>query len=192
MCASECVCLHVCVLGGYKGEEGGQEKEQNFLFCVVLCSLVFLGGRAQQKGENPNHLSALPSFRTLLHPPCSLTYLQDPVEWAEMASRVKRATQTDGPQCGDVCPTEKEKEWEKERWSQDHLSVTLTLSPLFSLSSSLAEGHHSAQTGDKDVQCAFWRKEVSVSTTALTACFNYCVCLGVCAAAAGGWDADHT
>lgn len=74
MCASECVCLHVCVLEAYKGEEGGQEKEQNFLLCVVLCPLVLLGGRAQQKGENPNYLSALPSFRLVLHPPPPLVH----------------------------------------------------------------------------------------------------------------------
>lgn len=79
---------------------------------------------------------------------------------------MKRATQTDGPQCGDVCPTEKEKELEKEMGSQDHQSVTLTLSPLSSPSSSLAVGHHSVQCDDNDVQCVVWRKEVSVSGTA--------------------------
>lgn len=80
MCASECVCLHLCVLGGYKGEEGGQEKEQNFLFCVVLCSLVLLGGRAQQNGRTqiiclafppsvPSYTPLVPSltYRTLLN-----------------------------------------------------------------------------------------------------------------------------
>lgn len=79
MCVSRCVPACVCFGEGggrvYKGKEGVQEKEQNFLLCVVLCSLVLLGGRAQQKGENPSYLSALPSFRPLVYPPCSLTYL---------------------------------------------------------------------------------------------------------------------
>lgn len=49
LCVCELVCVSVCVLGSYKGEEGGQEKEQNFLLCVVLCPLVLLSGRAQHK-----------------------------------------------------------------------------------------------------------------------------------------------
>ena len=96
-----------------------------------------------------------------------------------MASRVKRATQTDGPQCGDVCPTEKEKECQKEGWSQDHLSVALALSPLSSFSS-LWQRVTIQPKQDKDVQCAFWRKEVSVSTTASLPCFNYSLCVCVC------------
>ncbi|CAB1460268.1 unnamed protein product [Pleuronectes platessa] len=100
-------------------------------------------GRAQQKEETSNYLSALPSFRPLVHPSFTLTCLLEPVELAELACRVRRATQTDRLQCGDVCPTEKEEEWEEERGSQDHLSVALTLShpvsPLSSPSSSLTE-----------------------------------------------------
>lgn len=120
--------MSVFSVSSYKGEEGGQEEEQNSLFCVVLCSNVLLGGRAQQKEEKPNDLSFLPSTAPPL-PPCSLTYLSDPVEWAEMAWGVKRPTHADGPQCRNVCPTEKEKAREEESVSQGHLSVTLALSP---------------------------------------------------------------
>lgn len=49
LCVRELVCVSVRVLGSYKGEEGSQEKEQNFLLCVVLCPLVLLGARAQHK-----------------------------------------------------------------------------------------------------------------------------------------------
>lgn len=159
--------LFVCVLaysGGLQVRErgGGLGASGKGTELSLLCCFVAWRKSTTKSGEPKLFVCAslLPSCPPT--PPCSLTYLQDPVEWTEMASRVKRATQTDGPQCGDVCPTEKEKEADKERWSQDHLSVTLGLSPLSSLSSSLAEGHHSAQSSDKDSQCAFWRKEASV------------------------------
>lgn len=75
-----------------------------------------------------------------------------------MAWRVRRATLTDVPQCGDVCPTEKEDEREKERWSQGHLRVAPAPSAFSSFSSSLAKDHHSARDADKDVLCALRRK----------------------------------
>lgn len=87
VCASEhvSVCFFFCQGEGYKWEEGGQGRGQDFLFCVVLCPLVLRVGRAQQKGENPNYLSALPSFRSRTSScSCSLTYLWDLVEWEEM------------------------------------------------------------------------------------------------------------
>lgn len=101
-----------------------------------------------------------------------------------MASSVKRATQTDGPQCGDVWPTEKEEECKKERKMESGPPECHpgSVCPPSSLSSSLAEDRHSAQASDKDFQCAFWRKK-SVSQQQLgsfavdTLCVRVCACV---------------
>lgn len=57
------------------------------------------------------------------------------------------------------CLSNRERRREKERWSQGHLRVTLAPSAFSSFSSSLAKDHHSAQAADKDVLCAFRRKQ---------------------------------
>lgn len=81
------------------------------------------------------------------------------------------------------CLSNRERRREKERWSQGHLRVTLAPSAFSSFSSSLAEDHHSAQAADKDVLCAFRRKQ-SVSQQQ-PGCFAPVDSVRVCEQAAG-------
>lgn len=61
----------MCVSEGLQVRRRGSGKGTEL---SLLCCFVLLRGRAQQKGENPNYLSALPSFRPP-PPPSLFTHL---------------------------------------------------------------------------------------------------------------------
>lgn len=156
MCETKCVCLQVCVcvsecVGDLQGRgKGGLGKGTEL---CPLCCFVF-SCIAQTQTICLPFPPSVSSSTPLVH---SLTYrtLLNGQKWPEGWKELHRQT---GHSVEMFVQQRKRKRPRKKPgvrtpWVSSSLCLTLS-----SLSSSLAEGHHSAQTSDKDFQCAFWRK----------------------------------
>lgn len=181
MCASWYVCL--CVFWGLTRERKGVRKRNRTFSFVLFCVLLYYSVEEHNTKSRtqiicPPFPPSVSSFTPLVH---SLTY-RTMLNWQKWPQVWREPHRQMGHSVEMFSQQRKRKSARKKDGVRTTWVSPLLCLPPSSLSSSLAEGHHSAQTSDKDFQCAFWRKK-SVSQQQLdclavaTLCVRPCACV---------------
>lgn len=164
--------MRVCVfLRGYKWEKGGQEREQNFLFCVVLCC-----------SEEEHNKKGRAQIICLSHPPPPIPqslfmHLLIRPCWMGRNGLEGEESHTDRWTTVWRCLSNREGERVGERNGESGPPEfhPRSVSPLFSF---LFFGSRSPFSPVWRQRCPVWclEKRVSVLGTAWLLCFNCSVC----------------